>query len=589
MPLRRHLLRAALAVAVPAATAFGGGQHRPYCPPAAVPVCPPTPGVPVPDAAPAPSVDPGVPGTTVPAPQPAPADGGRATPAPPAPSPVADVPDAPAFDQPPAAAQLPQAPSASAQQLLAGSGVGAAAFGGAVVPSMLGDFFGTANSTAVIPGLVTTVRVEQTGLVTTSGNAITYSAPTVTRDGNPLGLSGSPLTFTTPQGSFNVPGSTPLNENSAVTAAVNADLASSGGASSAGGSGSDATAVFADSRQVFQDGPEFATATYVAGQTVIAIPSPSASGFVVGRQKIAENSSPIPRDRVFFNYSYFDDVPLSADGTAVNRFTPGFEKTFADGLMSVEARFPFATTLSTDIVAGGATNDGELEFGNIFVSLKALLYTTDQFALAAGLGISAPTGDGITVSATNGTRLIEVDNDSVHLLPYVGAAYVPNKRVFFQGFAQLDYDVNGNGVRFGDGNGGLVDAGTIDDVTFLYLDAAAGFWAYRARRGTIRGFAPIAELHFSRSLQETDVVAANTGLGPLAAGNFAEDIQVLNGLIGSQTQLGDDAMLAVGYGFPIGNNADRVFDGELRVTLNWFPSRRGLGDGVRDAFNGIGL
>ncbi len=61
--------------------------------------------------------------------------------------------------------------------------------------------------------------------------------------------------------------------------------------------------------------------------------------------KLSENTSPIPRDRVFVNYSYFDNVPLQQGGVDVNRFVPGFEKTFFNGITSVEVRAPMASTL----------------------------------------------------------------------------------------------------------------------------------------------------------------------------------------------------------------------------------------------------
>ncbi len=75
-----------------------------------------------------------------------------------------------------------------------------------------------------------------------------------------------------------------------------------------------------------------------------------------GKIRLAESTSPIPRDRLFFNYSYFNDVPLAAGGVSVNRYTFGVEKTFFNGMTSLELRAPFATTLSSDRVFSG-TND----------------------------------------------------------------------------------------------------------------------------------------------------------------------------------------------------------------------------------------
>ncbi len=133
-----------------------------------------------------------------------------------------------------------------------------------------------------------------------------------------------------------------------------------------------------------------ATRTAIRTATVFA-PSPGTT--LVGRQKLADNASPLPQDRVFLGDTHFNDVLLTADGVDVDRFAPGFEKTFSDRLFSFEARFPFATTLSSDIVRGGVTNEDEVEFGNVALTLKALLYQYNGVSIAGGLGLSLPTAD----------------------------------------------------------------------------------------------------------------------------------------------------------------------------------------------------
>jgi len=84
------------------------------------------------------------------------------------------------------------------------------------------------------------------------------------------------------------------------------------------------------------------------------VPNPGAGG-VVGRTKIAENTSPIPQDRCLFNYSYFDNVPLYPGGVNVQRITPGIEKTCLGGMMSVEMKVPMAVTLDTTVTQDGDT------------------------------------------------------------------------------------------------------------------------------------------------------------------------------------------------------------------------------------------
>ena len=178
----------------------------------------------------------------------------------------------------------------------------------------------------------------------------------------------------------------------------------------------------------------------------------------MGRQKIGENGSPLPRDRVFFNYSYFDNVPFTRQGIDVNRFTPGIEKTFIDGNASIEVRFPFATTLESDIVSDGPTGTSATEFGNITMYLKGLLVQTSENAVGAGLGIALPTADSMTVSMADGTPQVVISNEAVHLMPYIGGVRQTNSSpMFVQGFLQFDFDLNGNPV-FADGGGGTLNA-----------------------------------------------------------------------------------------------------------------------------------
>lgn len=315
------------------------------------------------------------------------------------------------------------------------------------------------------------------------------------------------------------------------------------------------------------------------GQTplvVIPTASPSSGGVVVGRQKTAENTSPIPRDRIFLNYNYFNNTPLFPGGVDVNRFSPGFEKTFFDGNASLEMRFPFATTLDSDIVFGGATDTSNVEFGNIYLALKALLYQTDTYTVSGGLAMGLPTGDDTRVSTATGTPLVRVNNESVHLLPFLGALYVPNDRFFAQGFLQFDFDANGNPVDLNLFGNRLTEAGVANDATYMYVDAGIGYWLYRNQTGSswLTGLAPTVELHYNRSLQEGDVIER----GFYQVGSFEDEVQNLNALVGGTAVLGQNTTLTAAYVTPIGNSADQFFDGEARVSLNWYfgPSAQGM-------------
>lgn len=289
----------------------------------------------------------------------------------------------------------------------------------------------------------------------------------------------------------------------------------------------------------------------------VSFPAP---GSVVGRQKISENSSPLPRDRVFLNYSYFDNTPLTRGGTDVHRFTPGFEKTFLDGNASIEVRLPFASTLDSSVRVPTRTGEHEAELGNLTAYLKALLYDTPTFALSAGLGMTLPTADDARFLDA-GTVLVKFDNESYHLLPFLGALYTPDERIFLQSFLQFDFDTNGNGVNvLGDGTG------TLQDSTLVYFDVALGYWMYENFRGPgrIAGIATIFEVHYNGSVDGGD---------DFSAGGFSfgtgDNLDLVNAVFGLTTAFRNDSQLTLGYTLPVAGS-DQQFDGELRVMYNLF-------------------
>ncbi|MBX3440131.1 MAG: hypothetical protein KF861_21755 [Planctomycetaceae bacterium] len=295
----------------------------------------------------------------------------------------------------------------------------------------------------------------------------------------------------------------------------------------------------------------------------VYIPTAASAGGNVGRQKFGENVSPIPRDRVFLNYSLFTNAPLSANGVDVNRFTPGFEKTFQDGNMSFEMRMPFASTLDSTLTETGA-DTSEFEWGDLTIFLKALLYNTDEIAFAGGVGFSFPTHDALVVrDQNNGNVLLKADSSAIHVLPYLAALWTPNDQLFVQLFGQIDADMNGGAVYVDDG-GGPINAGRLQDQTYLFLDLTAGYWVYQNPCGNIRGIAPIVEFHYNRSLNDADTIVT-TGS---TLGGAENDLSLLNMIVGLSVFTHNNLQLQAGYGFPVGG-ADDQFDGEFRLTINW--------------------
>jgi len=307
--------------------------------------------------------------------------------------------------------------------------------------------------------------------------------------------------------------------------------------------------------------------TYTETSPVVV---PSSAGAVIGRMKIAENVSPLPRDRIFFNYSLFANVPLSEGGGNVNRFSPGFEKTFLNQMMSVEVRAPFAATLNSNVVIGTTDEYDNLEFGDMFVALKALLFGWGNAAVSGGISLALPTAGDSQVFLPDGTPLVQFRNESLHLMPFLGGLWTSGDRFFAQGFVQVDVDVAGDPVAVNANGLGLSPAGRVQETSFLFLDGGIGYWLYRdggMSNRLITGIAPTLELHYNQSLQSTDVVRA----GPFQIGEEQENIQILDMVLGATLQCRELSTITVGYAAPIGNGADQQFDGELRVLWNrWF-------------------
>jgi hypothetical protein len=291
------------------------------------------------------------------------------------------------------------------------------------------------------------------------------------------------------------------------------------------------------------------------------------AGYALGRMKMAENNSPIPRDRIFFNYSLFTGVPIANEPVTVNRFSPGFEKTFLDGLASFELRTPFGSTVDNDIFADGLNSNNEFQFGNLFLALKGVLLQKDNWLLTGGTSVLVPTaGDTRVLDPFDGREFLRIENESVHLMPFIGGAYLPSNRLFAQWMVQCDIDVNGNSVVTTE-NGTSQKIGTLQDFTLLYTDIAVGYWLYQAagrQQRTITGIAPVAELHYNRSLTEADVVSDSSNVVRGSLPDF-DNVNIQTGLI---FNLRNNARLGLGYATPLGNSFDRVFDNEFRLTFN---------------------
>lgn len=311
----------------------------------------------------------------------------------------------------------------------------------------------------------------------------------------------------------------------------------------------------------------------------ILIPN-SATGGVVGRLKLSENTSPMPRDRVFFNYSYFDDVPLLIDGVNVERYTVGIEKTFFCGAMSVEVKAPVACTLDNEITLRDDNDTSDYVFGNLYTTVKCLLARGDDAGISMGVTVEIPTADDIVIEDVSGGTLIDMENNSVHLAPFVGMLWDPGD-FFAQCIIQWDIDTTGSQVYMNTDPafpsfGSLERVGRITDATWQYNDLSLGYWLFQSCDpcAALNGLAVITEVHYNVTLNHEDEITANgVTLGQRAHRDN------LNVVVGLAARVNQNLSMGIGYGLPIGNGSDQEFDGEVRMFLNYYFGRTG-GDSV---------
>jgi len=355
----------------------------------------------------------------------------------------------------------------------------------------------------------------------------------------------------------------PILEVLSHTAAIQAGLANPG-----------ETAVFnAASSQArkfpgatFPDYNIFLVYDFVTGTGLIFVPNP-ADGGLAGRNRVSADSNPLPRDRVIFNYDFVSNGNLYPTTPAMNRFVLGFEKTFLDGMGSVEVRMPFASTVNSTSNNDGTFGSGRAEVGNLFIVPKVLLFTNDTFVLSTGLGISVPTADDVRLQF-GAADVLKIRNEAVILTPFLGSLWTPTDRFFAQSWLGFGFDTGGNPTLTNlDGNG-LKGVGRLYDPSTLQLDLQLGYWLVHPseRTGTVRGLAPFVEFHFNHQLQAQNFVTD----GPFSLTPSVGQLTEFNLSTGAAVQLGDNANLMLGASFPLTNAQQRFSDWQVGVRLNYF-------------------
>ncbi len=288
-----------------------------------------------------------------------------------------------------------------------------------------------------------------------------------------------------------------------------------------------------------------------------------AGGAAIGRTKISENNSPIPRDRIFFNYNFYNDVRGGVGD--VNRYEVGYEHTFWEESSSIEFGIPFASTLDANQFSNGMRAT-DTRFGDLNVSLKTILVEGEDCLITGGFGLSFPTSGDTRILDNDGQPVVVLENESVHILPYLAAIHSYDSGWYWQGFVQIDVDAGGTPVAADPFGFDLQPIGTLQDQTLLFVDVGVGYWLREPGLGSC-AVAATAELHYATTLQDADLVS---DIGLFEITSDINRFDILNLTCGVNILVNEAVSVRPGMVIPIAGGDDDQFDFEAMVQMNFW-------------------
>ena len=183
------------------------------------------------------------------------------------------------------------------------------------------------------------------------------------------------------------------------------------------------------------------------------------------------------------------------------------------------------------------------------------------------VGLNLPTGSDVSgaLPAAVTPLTFEIENEAVHLQPFIGVTASPSSNFFFHAFAQIDAPVSDYRAAAVD-DLGTVDTGVVRDQALAMIDIGAGCWLLRDQGSScFTGLAAITEFHYTTALQDPDSLSLLDGT--LTLGNLAGRFDVSNLTAGLHAEISRLSSLRVAGVFPLDDGADRFFDSEIQVAF----------------------
>lgn len=297
-------------------------------------------------------------------------------------------------------------------------------------------------------------------------------------------------------------------------------------------------------------------------------PSPYKAGTVVPwirNYKMAESMSPVPQDRVFFNFNYYNNLNYPINGRfgapignlEAYRYFLGFEKTFWNNMASFGLRDTINTLSARSPIPGmGGTHTavGDL---NLFMKFVVLQHwdaglpvggysnlaqffrapNTDGYLVSTGLSLNFPTGPSQFAGAPYSQSL-----RNTNIQPFIG--YFARRGDFYiHGFEGIAVPTDSR------------------DVLMLYNDIGIGYFVYRSDDpdAFISAIAPTFETHINVPLNHNNPFNLSD---PNSTGTVVDLTYGFNAVIGRRT------LVSLALGTPV--TGPRPFNMEAMAFVNYY-------------------
>jgi hypothetical protein len=277
--------------------------------------------------------------------------------------------------------------------------------------------------------------------------------------------------------------------------------------------------------------------------------------------------SPIPQDRVFFTFNYFNNINYAVNGRIgapysniqIERYQLGLEKTFWNGNASIGIRDTLNTMSANSVVPGlGGTSTA---MGDLNVFTKFVLWQQWEDAgsrgtgaypfapgaangglISGGLSLNFPTGPGAFAGSTGSTSFRDTQ-----LQPFLGYFWSRNK-LYVVGFESINVPLDPH------------------DVTTFFSDVGLGYFVFKSedRDSFLSAVAGTFEVHVNDPLNHRR---------PFNVTDLAGIADVVDFTYGASFFLGQRALFSTAMVTPV--TGPRPYNFEVLALLNVYFGRSG--------------